>query len=95
MQRYMKSAMPYLGVQTPLLRKACKRVFDAHPIASAAAWQRTCLSIWRNAKYREERYAALDLTGHRFYREYQALATLPMNVTASEKFTTICFTDDR
>ena len=76
MQRYMKSAMPFLGVQTPLLRRTCRDVFASHPFSSAAAWRGTCLSIWRNAQYREERHAALDLTGS--CPQFQTLAILPM-----------------
>ena len=32
MRAYMKSAMPYLGVQTPGLREACRLAFAAHPL---------------------------------------------------------------
>jgi 3-methyladenine DNA glycosylase AlkD len=78
MRAYMKSAMPYLGIQTPQLRAICKRLFAAHPIQTAVAWRKTCLGIWRGAKYREERYAAIGLTGYRLYRTFQTLATLPM-----------------
>ena len=78
MQAYMKSAMPYYGVQTTPLRAICKRVFAAHPIPTAGAWRRETLAIWRGARYREERYAAIELTGHRFYRPFQTLAALPM-----------------
>ncbi len=78
MQAYMKSAMPYLGIQTPELRAICKRLFQAHPIESASAWRETCLQIWREAQFREERYAAIGLTGFRFYRPFQTLETLPM-----------------
>jgi 3-methyladenine DNA glycosylase AlkD len=78
MQAYMKSAMPYWGVQTPQMRAICKRVFAEHPISGAVAWRRACLAIWRGARYREERHAAIELTGHRLYREYQTLDTMPM-----------------
>jgi 3-methyladenine DNA glycosylase AlkD len=78
MQAYMKSAMPYFGIQTPQLRAICKRLFEAHPIQTAAAWRKTCLGIWRGAKYREERYAAIGLTEHRLYEPFQTLDTLPM-----------------
>ena len=78
MQAYMKSAMPYFGVTTVPLRAICKRVFAAHPLPDAESWQKQCLTIWRDATYREERYAAIELTGHRFYRQFQTRATLPM-----------------
>jgi 3-methyladenine DNA glycosylase AlkD len=78
MRAYMKSAMPYLGVQAAPLRAICKRIFDAHPISDSEAWQAQCLSLWRGAKFREEWYAAIELTGHRFYRSSQTMKTLPM-----------------
>lgn len=77
-QAYMKSEMPFLGVAANPLRAVCKRVFDDHPIASAEEWRRTVLSLWRNARYREERYAAIELTGVRRYRVWQSLDALPM-----------------
>jgi 3-methyladenine DNA glycosylase AlkD len=78
MQAYMKSAMPYLGIQTPELRALCKRLFNSHPIETASVWQDTCLQIWREARFREERYAAIELTGVRLYGPFQTLDTLPM-----------------
>jgi len=78
MQAYMKSAMPYLGVSAVPLRAVGKRVFDAHPLPDAETWRNQCLAIWRGARYREEWYAAIELTGHRYYREFQTRATLPM-----------------
>jgi 3-methyladenine DNA glycosylase AlkD len=78
MQAYMKSAMPYLGIQTPELRAICTRLFAAHPIETPVAWRSTCLGIWREARFREERYAAIGLTGFRLYRSFQTLETLAM-----------------
>jgi len=54
------------------------RGIDAHPIETAAAWQATCLQIWREAEFREARYAAIGLTGFRLYRPFQRLNTLVM-----------------
>ena len=78
MQAYMKSAMPYLGVQTPQMRQICRRVFAVHPLASFDEWRDTALALWREARYREERYAAIALTGERRYQDYQRLDALPM-----------------
>jgi 3-methyladenine DNA glycosylase AlkD len=78
MQAYMKSAMPYFGIQTPELRAICKRLFKAHPIDIADDWRDTCLRLWREARFREERYAAIGLTGVALYRPFQTLDTLPM-----------------
>ena len=78
MRAYMKSAMPYLGVQTPGLREACRLAFSAHPLASFEDWRDTVLALWHGARFREERYAALMLTGDRGYRDYQTLDALPL-----------------
>jgi len=78
MQAYMKSAMPYLGVTVPLVRATCRRVFADHALPSSAAWQRAVLGLWRNAGFREERYAAIALSGDRRARAFQTAATLRM-----------------
>lgn len=78
MQAYMKSAMPYLGVSTMPLRKVCARVFAQGAYTSAKAWQRDVLAIWRGANFREERYAAIELTGIVASRPFQTLDALPM-----------------
>ena len=77
MQAYMKSEMPYLGVQTPALRALCREVFTAHPLDRQARWLDTMLALWRRARYREERYAAITLAAFRGYRDFRTLAALP------------------
>lgn len=67
-QAYMKSAMPYYGIRTPEMRRICRAVFAAHPLADAPAWEAAVLALWRGAEFREERYAALELLGMRRYR---------------------------
>jgi 3-methyladenine DNA glycosylase AlkD len=78
MRAYMKSAMPYRGVPSPMLREACRVVFSAHSLESFEDWRDTVLTLWRDARFREERYAALLLTGERRYRGYQTLDALPL-----------------
>jgi 3-methyladenine DNA glycosylase AlkD len=78
MQRYMKSAMRFHGVTTPELRAVCRDVFTRRPLASAADWRVAVLTLWRGAKRREERYAAIELSGWRAYRAHRTLDTLPM-----------------
>ena len=63
MQAYMKSAMPYHGVQTPLPVKTCKQLFCDLELTSAAVWGAYVRELWRGAAYREERYAAILLSG--------------------------------
>ncbi len=78
MQRYMKSAMPFLGVQAPVRRRVSRETFDAHPLADAAAWRGDVLALFRGAAYREERYAAIQLSGDRRAARWQTLESLPM-----------------
>jgi 3-methyladenine DNA glycosylase AlkD len=65
MQAYMKSAMPYLGVSAVPLHQVCKTLFSESSFPSAKAWRGDVLALWRGAKFREERYAAIELTGVR------------------------------
>ena len=74
----MKSAMPYRGVSAPVLKRLCREVFAAHPLETAALWQRVVLELWRRASYREERYAAVLLTQARAYRAFQTFSSVPM-----------------
>ena len=75
---YMKSAMPFHGVDVKTLRAICKATFAAHPVTGAAAWRKDVLAVWRGARFREERYAAIELTGDKRARAYQTMASLPM-----------------
>ena len=76
MQAYMKSAMPYLGVPKPARERALRPVFAARVLPDAGVWSATVLALWRRAQFREERYAAIDLTGHRAYLAYQRAEAL-------------------
>jgi 3-methyladenine DNA glycosylase AlkD len=78
MQAYMKSAMPYRGVSAPVVKQLCRSAFKAHPLATAAEWERVVRELWREAAYREERYAAVLLTQAPMYREFQTFSTLPL-----------------
>ncbi len=85
MQAYMKSAMPYLGVPVPIVRKIVTSVARQFPFHSGADFdsgadfhsgadsdadteptvqlRRTAEVLWRTAEFREQRYAAMTLTG--------------------------------
>ena len=78
MQAYMKSAMPYLGIQATPLRKVARAVFSAHKIESFPEWRDAVLELWRGARYREERYIAIELAGYPSYRKFRTLDALPM-----------------
>ncbi len=76
MQAYMKSPMPYHGVPTPLLRRVCKTVFAEVQFATSSQWQTQVLSLWRTARFREERYAAIHLTGEKTASAFQTPAAM-------------------
>lgn len=76
MQAYMRSSMPYRGVTSVPLRALCVKVYDAHPLPDRASWESCVRTLWDDAGYREERYAAMALTSHRLYRAHQDPETL-------------------
>ena len=61
MQAYMKSALPFHGVPTPLRRQLVTAAAAAHPFTDTDALCAAVLALWRGATHREQRYAALDL----------------------------------
>ena len=75
MQAYMKSAMPFHGVQKPG-RDAIAAALP--PLDGFADWHDTVLALWREAAYREERYVAIAIAGDRRYREHRTMAALPL-----------------
>ncbi|TQJ41280.1 3-methyladenine DNA glycosylase AlkD [Arthrobacter sp. SLBN-112] len=64
-QAYMKSAIPSLGVRVPDVRRIAVRAAADFPPGSAGQLRATVLELWRTSTFREERYAAIDLTGIR------------------------------
>jgi 3-methyladenine DNA glycosylase AlkD len=78
MQAYMKSDMPYYGIQTTELRELCRSLFDRYPLESAEDWSEVVLELWRDATHREERYCAIELAAAPQYSEFRTLETLPM-----------------
>jgi 3-methyladenine DNA glycosylase AlkD len=78
MQAYMKSAMPCRGVTGPMQKRLWRQIFPAHPLATAREWRDVALSLWRDAAFREERYAAIALTDVPRYRPYRTWPALPM-----------------
>jgi 3-methyladenine DNA glycosylase AlkD len=71
-QAYMKSTMPFRGISAPKL-KATLRPLLADPtylLTVRDEWEATVRRLWDAAQFREERYAALAISGHRFYRRW-------------------------
>ncbi|WP_284751957.1 DNA alkylation repair protein [Arthrobacter sp. efr-133-R2A-120] len=61
-QAYMKSSMPSLGVRVPAVRRVVLATAKELPFGSAAELRDDVRLLWREAAWREERYAAIDLT---------------------------------
>jgi 3-methyladenine DNA glycosylase AlkD len=78
MQRYMKSAMPFRGVAKPARERLLKAAVTAHPIADSAALDAVVRELWDGAEFREERYLALSLTGHRRHLPWLAPSWVPL-----------------
>ncbi|MDA0178937.1 DNA alkylation repair protein [Solirubrobacter phytolaccae] len=75
MQRYMKSDMPFYGVQKPARVQLAREVLE--PL-ERDAWFATVRALWHEATYREERYMALAVLADRRYRDYRDLDALPL-----------------
>ena len=75
-QRYMKSEMPYYGVRSPIKKKIDFKLKKKHKIESFGEWNNIIGELWDNAKFREERYAAMTILGQ--YKEYHTLKIIPL-----------------
>ena len=79
MQAYMKSALPFYGIAAPLRRKLTVAAATAHPAPDTGALASAMLMLWREARYREERYAAVELPrSGRAHRKLLSLELLPV-----------------
>ena len=77
-QRYMKPKMPFMGVRVPLMRKTARAVFDRYPPAGAGEWRATIHTLWDEATYREQRYAAVELAVHRPFLSWLNMECVPL-----------------
>lgn len=64
-QAYMKSSILSLGVRVPEVRRCVVAAAADFPMESPEQLRATVLVLWREAQWREEQYAAIDLTGLR------------------------------
>lgn len=61
MQSYMKSPMPFRGVPMPSVRAIAKAAARAHPLLTVEELETAVRTLWDEAEFREERYAASAL----------------------------------
>ncbi len=78
MQAYMKSEMPFHGVAAVPMRAVCKRLFSGLVFADFDTWEGAVRALWDGAKFREERYAAIELAGLRAARAFQTPKAMPL-----------------
>ena len=74
----MKSTMPFHGVKMPQLRAVARETFEAAGFETCDEWRDEVLAIWRGARFREERYAALVLAADRHHKACRNPDSLPM-----------------
>lgn len=77
-QRYMKSAMPFRGVTTPAGRALVNARVAEGEALDREQWEATVRALYDDARYREERYAAITLLRHRRYRAFRTVDVLPL-----------------
>ncbi len=77
-QAYMKSTMAFHGVTMPEVRAISRRAFTELDGAPCGRWREEILEMWRGAKFREERYAAVLLAADGRYEACRTPAAMPM-----------------
>ncbi len=78
MARYMRSAMPFRGVAKPARAHLVRELVATRPVPSAEEFGAAVRMLWDGAGYREERYVALTLTGHRRWSPPQDASWVPL-----------------
>src|SRR5665647_1670944 len=80
-QAYMKSTMPFRGITSPHLKASLRPLLadPAYLLVERDEWEATIRGLWDSAQFREERYAALAISGHRLYRVWaQDRSAMPL-----------------
>lgn len=77
MQAYLKTTEPCLGVWLPDVRRHVRNAAAAHPPATLTDLEQSARTLWQEATAREERHAAIALTGLPMARG--ALPLLPLH----------------
>lgn len=60
-QRYMRSALPFRGLTVPVVRTLVRDAVRDLPRPTYAAWEAAVRTLWDEAEFREDRYAALGV----------------------------------
>jgi 3-methyladenine DNA glycosylase AlkD len=78
MQAYMKSALPCYGIKAPLRRRLTAGLVRTLPLPDTAALTDAMRTLWRQARFREERYAAMELARVGPHRKLLDVSMLPL-----------------
>lgn len=76
MKAYMKSSMPYYGINMPEVRAITRSVFEG--TLACDELRDTVIRLWRSARFREERYAAQILLRQRKHLDCLTSSDMPM-----------------
>lgn len=77
-QRYMKSEMPYRGFPAPALRGRLEPLLATYVPDDRASWEATVRTLWDEAGFREERYAAIAIARHPAARQWLDPESMPL-----------------
>lgn len=78
MQDYMKSELPFRGVQAGPRRKLLRAALKAHPFTTRKEWLAAVDELWAQAGFREERYQALETLLAKRYASYRDKRLVPV-----------------
>lgn len=78
MQAYMKSALPCHGIGAPLRRRLTADLVRTQPLPDTATLTAAMRVLWRQARFREERYAAMELARVGPHARLLDLSMLPL-----------------
>lgn len=78
MQQYMKSEMPFYGVQMTVARPLYRALIKAHPISGRDGWEQVIRELYDQATHREERYGALAVLAAPRYHQWLDRLALPL-----------------
>lgn len=75
MAAYMKTDMPFYGVQSPQLRVVQRDLVARFPVRTRAEYHKLVLALWR-LEHREEKYLAIGVA--RSYPRFITLSSVPL-----------------
>jgi 3-methyladenine DNA glycosylase AlkD len=78
MRRYLKSELPCLGVTVPRARRVAAALFGASPATSFGELEAQVRALWDGARFREERFVAINVLRLRPHRPLLTARARPL-----------------